>query len=481
MLLAPKKEVADIQLSIRSIQSSKAGNYGPDFKQMLNEGNTTPWSPTTAKRGRINLSIAENRLNFLPLQAKLAEHSIDTCTVEISQYGPAAGLPRLRSALAKHLSHLLGGVKESLDSQEEQTEQKPCYTVNPNHLVMTEGVTSAIDALAFTLSNPNDAWLTPVPFYVSYRRDLKTRSGVDIWPVRRQNSDAPLESMPSIADFEAAWNQCQRKNKKVTAVLLCNPHNPTGCFYSEDELITTLSWCDEKNVHVVVDEIFAATIYGKDEKKTFTSVLSLAPSLGPRITVLWGCAKEFGLGGWHLGCILSESDRLREALTRIINISGIPSSPIQNQLAGVLEDRTFIHEYSRINKEILAECSREVVTECRRLNFSFIKPLAGLFVLVDLSRLMKESTYANERALFRHIFYECNVVMTPGEGSMAPPGMFRCCFACAPKGAVVEAFKRIEKLTKEDITMTQEDIDGADAMERRLDFFFGDGSSETKM
>ena len=71
--------------------------------------------------------------------------------------------------------------------------------------------------------------------------------------------------------------------------------------------------------------------------------------------------------------------------------------------------------------------------------------------------------------------------MTPGEGSMASPGMFRCCFACAPKGAVVEAFKRIEKLTKEDITMTQEDIDGADAMEKRLDFFFGDGSSETKM
>ena len=155
----------------------------------------------------------------------------------------------------------------------------------------------------------------------------------------------------------------------------------------------------------------------------------------------------------HLGCILSESKLLRDAVCRILNISGIPSSPIQHQFACVLEDRTFIRQYSLSTKKILHAGALEVLQQCERLNFNYIVPSAGLFVLVDLSRLLEKKRYCYERALFIYMFRECNVVMSPGEGSLAPPGYFRLCYACAPKGAVRVAFSRIAKITKEKLAV----------------------------
>jgi aminotransferase len=365
------------------------------------------------------------------------------------------------------------------------------YDVNPDHLVITEGVTSALDALSFVLSNPGDVWLTPAPFYVSYVRDLQTRSNVDVWPVRPIIVDQvdQITSLPQPSDFEGAYIRCKAAGKKVSAVLICNPSNPSGCCAKQSELVAILKWSRMRDVHVVVDEIFAGTTFGTTpcspkqqkeeenqqelkEESVFKSVLTLNARLGSKVTVLWGCAKEMGLGGWHLGCLLPESKRLHQALCRIVRISGCPSNPIQDQLAGVLEDRRFIQEYSTSNANILKAGCADVVKACDNLGFSYVPASAGLFVMIRLVTLMKETTYANERALFRHMFTECNVVMSPGEGSMAPPGWFRCCYACAPEGAVEEAFSRIAKLKREDIVVTEEDISGSKITEEAMRNFF---------
>ena len=163
---------------------------------------------------------------------------------------------------------------------------------------------------------------------------------------------------------------------------------------------------------------------------------------------------------------------MQQALGRVIRISGCPSSPLQDQFAGVLEDRRFIQEYKHSNLNILKSGCADVIHACNNLGFSYVLPSAGLFIMINLSTLMKEMTYANERALFRHIFTECNVVMSPGEGSMAPPGWFRCCYACAPAGAVEEAFARLAKLTIEDIVVTNEDIVGSFITEEAMKVFF---------
>ena len=119
----------------------------------------------------------------------------------------------------------------------------------------------------------------------------------------------------------------------------------------------------------------------------------------------------------------------------------------------MLEDRAFIRRYSLSTKKILRAGALEVLQQCERLNFKYIIPSAGLFVLVDLSRLLEKKRYCYERALFIYMFRECNVVMSPGEGSLAPPGYFRLCYACAPKGAVRVAFNRIAKITKEKLAV----------------------------
>ena len=489
---------------------SNGSNFGLFYQGMLNTGNATPWSEEERK-GRINLSIAENRLNFSTLQQKMSEHPITNANVEISQYGASNGLPRLRDALATHLTHLLGNMttfhSEGTSISDEDAAAAAAaaaavadadaagnhgkdvdgdyYSVDPNHLIITQGVTSALDALGFVLSNPGDVWLTPAPFYVSYTRDLKTRCNVDVWPVRPATTTiSSMAMLPTSDDFEAAWNRCQKHGRRVTTVLLCNPGNPTGCCYSAEALCDILAWCKQHNVHCVVDEIFAATSFGSSSP--FCSVLTLPThhrndrgllALGPHVTVLWGCAKELGLGGWHLGCILSESQILRDALCRTLRVSGPCSNPVQHQLACVLEDRTFMKAYADSNLEILRRGCKEVMEACDSLGFNYVTAQAGLFVFISMKRLMKEASYANERAVFRHIFQTCNVVMSPGEGSLAPPGFFRCCYGCAPHGAVKEAFRRIASIHKDDIVVTEDDRIGSQRTEELLHLFYSDDCS----
>ena len=468
----------DVTLSQRSAPTL-ASNFGLYYQQLLTTGDDTPFiSSSPNSGGRINISIAENRLNFPTLRTKMSECTLQTADVEISQYGPDNGLPKLRTAIAKHLSHLLGNIKETFTDDNSNTKQEG-YTVLPESIVVTQGVTSALDALAHVLSNSNDVWLTPAPFYVSYTRDLKTRANVDIWPIYPSNTTNNLSILPTISDFELAYNRCLSKNRRVTTVLICNPSNPTGCCYTATTLTNILTWCANRNLSVVVDEIFAATTINN----SFTSVLTLPLGSKPNVAVLWGCAKEFGLGGWHLGCVHSTSILLRQALCRVVHLNNA-SNPIQHQLAGVLEDRAFIKSYRESNLVILNHGIKTVITACTALGFDYVPVSAGLFVFINLNSLMKECSWANERALFRHIFKECNVVMSPGEGSLATPGWFRCCYACAPNGAVVEAFHRIGTVRKENVVVSEEDRIGARVTEDLLKYFnedAGGGGNKVKL
>lgn len=79
---------------------------------------------------------------------------------------------------------------------------------------------------------------------------------------------------------------------RTRAVILCNPHNPLGRTYPKETLLAYAKFCEDRDLHLVSDEIYAMSTYEGE----FTSMLSLGDELGDfdmaRLHVVYGMSKE---------------------------------------------------------------------------------------------------------------------------------------------------------------------------------------------
>jgi len=143
-----------------------------------------------------------------------------------------------------------------------------------------------------------------------------------------------------VAKYDAGFEAAKARGVDIKALIICNPHNPlgtlsyhnireleqqltrTGQCYPRETLIGLLKLCASKGIHLISDEIYALTVYNRDDRvsESFTSVRAIDstglidPSL---IHVLYGMSKDFGAGGMRLGCVISQNEEFIKA-TRAI-------------------------------------------------------------------------------------------------------------------------------------------------------------------
>lgn len=93
-------------------------------------------------------------------------------------------------------------------------------------------------------------------------------------------------------------------------MILCNPHNPLSGCYSKDALLDLLEFCQERDLHLIADEMYALTnLTLSEESHQFVSTLSLSEPFSPqgyvkvdpsRIHVVWSASKLFGMSGFKV-------------------------------------------------------------------------------------------------------------------------------------------------------------------------------------
>ena len=95
----------------------------------------------------------------------------------------------------------------------------------------------------------------------------------------------------------------KEKQKRLKALILTNPHNPTGRCYSTDVLKSMAEFCQDHNIHLIVDEIYAMSRCREAHINIqgFKSFLSIdLQSIGvdlARVHIIWGTSKDFGSSG----------------------------------------------------------------------------------------------------------------------------------------------------------------------------------------
>lgn len=201
-----------------------------------------------------------------------------------TRYGPAAGEPQLRAAIAAKLARANG------------------MAVSAEQVLVTNGGKQALYNLFQVLLDPGDEVLLPAPYWLSY-------------PEMAQLAGASVQVVPSAAvngfrlDIEALE---ARINPRSRLLILNTPSNPTGLVLQQQELEAVADLLRRHpQVAVVCDEIYEYLLAPGQEHR---SLAALAPDLADRLFVVNGFAKGWAMTGWRLGYLAGPLPALKAAI-----------------------------------------------------------------------------------------------------------------------------------------------------------------------
>jgi aspartate/methionine/tyrosine aminotransferase len=408
-------------------QSLVAGSTFNEMWEVIRD----KWDMHENPDGFVNLGVAENYLMRRELEACLTQHVQIAGSNATYDDGPV-GSQRLRTALAHFLSAQL----------------KTTQPLEADQIVATNGVLSALEHVAWALTDEGDVFLLGRPYYGE--ATLGLRPHVRTVAVTFGTTD-PF-SVAAIECYEKALMRAQARGIVVRGLLLCSPHNPLGRCYPR-EVLCLVALCAQHSLHLVSDEIYALSVW---REPCFTSVLSLPldgvidPTL---VHVVWGISKDFCANEWRLGCLVSPANPMLRAAVAAVAIYSYPSSIADHVVAQMLEDRAFTTKYLRKNRQRLNSAYTLVTGLLEKHSIPFATGThAGLFVWADLGHAYRRHhnlkrtdiddsvvAYRIREALYTNKVY----LAWGGNFDSETPGLFRVSFAHSSK-YMEEGFRRIE-------------------------------------
>lgn len=270
-----------------------------------------------------------------------------------TRYGPAAGEPKLRQAIANKLKS-----DNNLDYSAE-------------NIIVTNGGKHSLFNLMLALIDPGDEVIIPAPFWVSYPEMVKLAAGV-----------------PIIVDTDAKTNYKitpeqlrQACTPKTRLFVLNSPSNPTGTVYTPQEIQALAEVVVEKDIFVVSDEIYEKILY---DGAKHASIGSFGPEIFARTLISNGFAKAYSMTGWRVGYLAGPAEIIKAAST----IQGHSTSNVctfaQYGAIAALESSQDCVEQMR---QAFAQ-RRQVILE--RLNaipgLSCAKPDGAFYMFADISK-----------------------------------------------------------------------------------------------
>ena len=208
---------------------------------------------------------------------------------------------------------------------------------NSEQFLITVGASEALVFLFMTCCDPGDEVIIFDPTYANYL-GFAAITGVNLAPVL--SNMAENFALPGRAEIE------EKITNRTRAILLCNPNNPTGTAYSEEDLKFLLDICEEHNIFLIVDETYREFVY--DEAKP-VSILRVAPN-NRRVIVVDSLSKRFSLCGARIGCLLTSNE---EFLATTLHIA-------QARLAApTIEQFASAHMLEHINDNYLESVRNE--------------------------------------------------------------------------------------------------------------------------
>tara|TARA_R110000850_G_scaffold275678_2_gene415358 strand:+ start:8301 stop:9488 length:1188 start_codon:yes stop_codon:yes gene_type:complete len=285
-----------------------------------------------------------------------------------------------------------------------------------SEILITVGVSEALDLACRALLNPGDEVIYHEPCYVSYNPSIALAYGVAV-PVETKVEDKFILKAEDVA----------AKITDKTRLLLINfPTNPTGAVEPLDELEKIAQLAIEHDLIVISDEIYSELLYGEDsgmERGEHTSIASL-PGMKERTILLHGFSKAFAMTGFRLGYSCAPPV-LTEAMMKIHQYSML-CAPIMSQNAGLEALKNGADEVEKMRRAYAVRRNL-MLKRFEEMGVPCFAPGGAFYMFPDIRKFgLSSKDFA-----FR-LLEEENVAVVPGTAfGDAGEGSVRACYATA--------------------------------------------------
>jgi aspartate aminotransferase len=201
-----------------------------------------------------------------------------------TKYGPAAGEPKLREAIARKL----------------REDNGLCY--NAENVIVTNGGKHSLFNLMLALIEAGDEVIIPAPYWLSYPEMVKLAEGTPV-----------IVPTDATSGYKITPDQLRSAITPKTKLFVLNsPSNPTGMTYTPDEIKALAEVVVESNIWVVSDEIYEKILYDGAEH---LSIGAVGPEIFERTIISNGFAKAYSMTGWRLGYLAGPIELIKATTT----------------------------------------------------------------------------------------------------------------------------------------------------------------------
>jgi len=140
------------------------------------------------------------------------------------------------------------------------------HPANPSHIFLTDGASTAVKyILQLLIRDESDAVLTPVPQYPLYSASLSLLGGTGVGYYLDEDRVWGLTEQ----ELEEAITRGKNNGKKVRALVVINPGNPTGQLLTLHVMQQIVHFCKKHSLVLLADEVYQENVY--TEQHSFTS------------------------------------------------------------------------------------------------------------------------------------------------------------------------------------------------------------------
>ena len=311
----------------------------------------------------INLGLGEPDL-APPIEA--IEGMNAAATAGLNKYGPTAGIPELRKAVAERFSKY--------------------GDITGNNIIITPSGSSALLEITQSMIDPGDNVLIPSPGFVIYGPHAQLAGGTF------------TEYKLTEGDFQPDTDDIQSKIRPETKMLVVtNPSNPTGGVLSEETYRALSDIAADTGVTILSDEVYDSFIY-EGTHHSFMNQLD-------RAVVVNGFSKMMAVTGWRMGFACANEEIMQALIKMQYHVCASPNMPAQY---GILNALPHLDPYLENARKVF-KARRDLIS--KRINeipgMSIIPPRGAFYAFPSYDMDMKSADLAAE-------LVKAGLICTPG-------------------------------------------------------------------
>jgi len=269
--------------------------------------------------------------------------AVRNADMKVLEYTDSAGILSFRKKLAAYY-------------------QSKQINVDYTDILITIGGSEGILFAFMACLDAGDEIIVPEPFYANYI-GFAMAAGIKIIPIT-----SSIESgfaLPPIESFKA------KITSKTKGIFICNPNNPTGYVYSEEELLQIRDLIKEKDLYLFSDEAYTEFSYKGKVKSTLT-----LEGVEDRVIMIDTFSKKYSACGARIGALVTKNKAVIEAVMKFSQARLSP--PTLEQIAAEAA-LSLPSDYFDATREEYANRRKTLISRLEKMEGVFCPAPSGAF------------------------------------------------------------------------------------------------------